>query len=356
MPSNIQKKATAISARKNAGSPVSNDGFSTVTRSKTNATSDTIQSNDQPGHTCGGSAYGPTPSQVHNQASSLKSMDPEDNNNESSAQISNDLKMNNDTTPSQTTKSNSPYREALKTPIQSRLQKASVSSISRPHLEEIKNDSAKEFNNLHTIMNKQNAMMLSKLESSLDKASEQTSTSADHTVNAILAMTETLVSVFQDTNNKTALSRDEEVTTKSDNSEEETFNKAVENDNIIEEEQDYFDEEYRIGYEEYMKSNEKFRVIQEKSDFHAKIHCKTLNPIMAGIKKIQSTILRTCNKNKNKNKISNNFKLIINRILILNVLPQITLQKINHIRISSTQQLQVQSSSKISIMNFPISF
>ena len=127
MPSNIQKKAAAISARKNAGSPVSNDGFSTVTRSKTNATNDMIQSNDQPGRTRTGSAYGPTPSQVHHQASSLQSMDPEDHNNESPAPISNDLKTKNDTTPSQTTKSNSPYREALKTPpVQSRIQKASL--------------------------------------------------------------------------------------------------------------------------------------------------------------------------------------------------------------------------------------
>jgi hypothetical protein len=121
-------------------------------------------------------------------------------------------------------------------------------------------------------MTGQNAMMLSRLESSLDKASEQTSTSADRTVNAILAMTETLVSVFQDTNNKTALSRDDEVTTKSDNNEEETFDEAVENDDIIEEDQGNFDEEFRIGYEEYMKSNEKFRVKQDKSDFHAKTH------------------------------------------------------------------------------------
>ena len=132
MPSNIQKKAAAISARKNADSPVFNDGFSAVNCSKTNATNDTTHSNDQSGHTRGGSAYGPTtPSQVHNQASNLKSMDHKDSNIESSVQLTNDLSMNNDIIPSQTTKSNSPYREALKTPIQSRVQKASVSSISR---------------------------------------------------------------------------------------------------------------------------------------------------------------------------------------------------------------------------------
>jgi len=141
MLSNIQKKAAAISSRKNAGYPVSNDGFSTVTRSKTNATNDTIHSNDQSGCTRSGSAYVPTPSQVHNQASNLKSMDPEDSNIESSVQFTNDLNMKNDIIPSQTTKSNSPYREALKTPIQSHVQKASVSSISRPYLEEIKNNS-----------------------------------------------------------------------------------------------------------------------------------------------------------------------------------------------------------------------
>ena len=118
--------------------------------------------------------------------------------------------------------------------------------------------------------------MLSKLESSLDRASEQTSTSADRTVNAILAMTETLVSVFEKSNNKTAFLQDEEVTTKSDNSEEETFDEAVQTDDIIEENleenHDYYDEQYRIGYEEYMKSNTKFRAKQEKPDFHAKTH------------------------------------------------------------------------------------
>jgi hypothetical protein len=133
-------------------------------------------------------------------------MDPEDNNTPPSIQMSKDLKMDNDKTPSLATKRNSPYREALQTPIQLRPSRILASSISRPQIEEIKKDSAKEFDSLCTIMTEQNSMMISKLEQSLEVASEQQSSqSADHTVNAILAMTKTLVSVFQDTNNKMVL-------------------------------------------------------------------------------------------------------------------------------------------------------
>ena len=62
MPSNIQKKA-AISTRKNASATISNDGFSTVNRERTNDTNDTNdqtqddQTQDHPARTCGDSAY-----------------------------------------------------------------------------------------------------------------------------------------------------------------------------------------------------------------------------------------------------------------------------------------------------------
>ena len=206
-------------------------------------------------------------------------------------------------------------------------------------------------------MTEQNAMMLSKLESSLDRASEQTSTSADRTVNAILAMTETLVSVFENTNNKTAFLQDEEVTTKSDNNEEETIDEAIVNDDIIEQDQDYFDEQYKNGYEEYMKSNEKFRVKQEKSDLHAKTHHDQNTQSNHG-RNQESSIDYIENVQQKQKQKQNKQQFQINRQSNSNsnILPQIILQKMYHIKIYSTQQLQVPSSSKISTMNFQISF
>ena len=164
MSNNTQKKA-AISARKYASSPISNDGFTTINCSKTNATNDMEQTIDQAGRTHGGSAYGPTPIQARTMISKLTSMDPEDEDNSPSVQVPKEQTKENVDSPSKTSSRDSLYRAALKTPIQPIRYKSpqllSPSVSQRPHLEELKKDSAKEFNNLHTIMTAQNSMMLS---------------------------------------------------------------------------------------------------------------------------------------------------------------------------------------------------
>ena len=186
-------------------------------------------------------------------------IDPEDEVTPPSAfQVPNQQTEDNDNENSTFTV-DSQYKSVLKTPIQPvpfQSPPKIASSISHLHLKELKEDSEKGFNNLCAIMTEQNSMMLNKIEHSMDRFTFQSAQSADCTVNAILAMTETLVSLIQKKNNKTSLLQNQDKTSKNEDKEEVTHNNNVDKEEDLHEKSDFYNEAYRNGYETYHTCNQ----------------------------------------------------------------------------------------------------
>jgi hypothetical protein len=258
MPSNIQKK-TATSARKNAGSPISNNGFTTVNRSRTNATNDNDQI-DQSGHTRGGSTYGPhTPSAANKQTTLLPSMDPEDKLPTTSIQEHHHTNDNNATEPVSTNAS--PYKEALKTPVQP-IQIRSlpvISSASRNAFKDMKDETATSFATLTKIITYQNSMITQSIHSS-----------SDRNVDALMTMTERIVSAFQETTKLTTALQVKKDTTTNNSEQEDTKEKQEEVIEILSDEPDSYDEDYKIGYENYLKTLKNNKTVHKKRTFRGK--------------------------------------------------------------------------------------
>ena len=258
MPSNIQKK-TANSARKNAGSPISNDGFTTVTHSKTNATNDNDQT-DQSGRTRGGSTYSPhTPSTANKQTSLLPSLDPEDRL--PTSLIQEHHHTNDDSAAEQVSTNASPYKEALKTPVQP-IQLRSlpvISSASRNAFKDMKEETATSFATLTKIITDQNSMIIQSIHSSTDR-----------NVDALMTMTERIVSAFQETTKLTAVLQVTKDTAKINSEHEDTQEGQEEVIEILSDEPDSYHEDYKIGYKHYLMTLKNNKAVYEKRTFQGK--------------------------------------------------------------------------------------
>jgi hypothetical protein len=77
------------------------------------------------------------------------------------------------------------------------------------------------------------------------------------------------VSVIQNKNNKTVLLQNQDKTSKNEDKEEVTHNNDVDEEEDLHEKFDFYNEEYRNGYETYMQSMNKFREEQENTYFPA---------------------------------------------------------------------------------------